>query len=63
MWTGAAADVLGWPDIGRLLPGHQADLLIVDRDPVRCPLAELPSTRVRATLLGGRVVHDTGFFS
>jgi len=62
MWTGAAADVLGWPDIGRLLPGHQADLVIVDRDPVHCALAELPSTRVRATLLGGRVVHDEGWF-
>jgi hypothetical protein len=63
MWTGAAADVLGWPDIGRLLPGHRADLVIVDRDPVLCPLDALPGTIVRSTLLDGRVVHDTGWLS
>jgi predicted amidohydrolase YtcJ len=60
MWTGAAAEVLGWKEIGSLLPGQHADLVIVDRDPVTCPLDDLPDTEVRATLLGGRIVHDIG---
>ena len=33
---------------------------IVDRDPVLCPLDDLPATEVRATMLGGRFVHDAG---
>jgi len=60
MWTGGAAAALGWEGIGTLLPGHHADLVIVDRDPVSCPLDDLPETEVRATMLGGRFVYDTG---
>lgn len=63
MWTGAAADVLGWKGIGRLSPGHPADLLVVDRDPVDCALDDLPDAVVHGTLLGGRVVHDDGFLA
>lgn len=54
MWTRQAAQVLSWEGIGSLEPGNHADLVIVDRDPLRCPIDELPDTRVIATLLGGQ---------
>jgi predicted amidohydrolase YtcJ len=57
MWTSEAAGVLGWEGIGTIEPGNHADLIVVDRDPITCPLDELPETRVHATLLGGEPVH------
>src|SRR3989449_1966040 len=60
MWTRDAARALGWQGIGTLAPGSHADLIVVDRDPLTCPLAELPRTRVLRTVLGGRVVWDAG---
>jgi predicted amidohydrolase YtcJ len=60
MWTRDAGRVLGWDGVGTLAPGSHADLIVVDRDPRRCPLDELPETAVLLTLLGGRVVHDAG---
>jgi predicted amidohydrolase YtcJ len=56
MWTRQAAHVLRWEGIGSLEPGHHADLVVVDRDPLRCPLHELLDTRVIATMLGGQTV-------
>ena len=56
MWTREAAHVLRWDGIGSLVPGQHADLVVVDRDPLRCPVEDLPDTRVIATLLGGRTV-------
>jgi predicted amidohydrolase YtcJ len=60
MWTRAAAQVLGWEGIGTLAPGNHADMIIVDRDPLTCPLDELPGTRVLRTILGGTTVYDAG---
>ncbi|MGS2811517.1 amidohydrolase [Nocardia sp. MW-W600-9] len=60
MWTTGAAKVLGWPEIGSLAPGNHADVVIVDRDPLTCPIADLPDTRVLRTYLGGSIVHDSG---
>ncbi|MEW6444041.1 MAG: amidohydrolase family protein [bacterium] len=60
MWTRDAARVLGWQGIGTLRPGHHADLIVVDRDPLTCDLDDLPGTRVLRTYLGGRVVYDSG---
>jgi predicted amidohydrolase YtcJ len=57
MWTREAAGVLGWDGIGTIEAGGHADLVVVDRDPVTCPLDRLPDTHVQATLLGGKVVH------
>ena len=57
-WTRDAARVLRWDGIGTLAPGNHADLIVVDRDPTKCRLEDLPATRVLATMLGGRGVFD-----
>jgi predicted amidohydrolase YtcJ len=43
---------------GKLVPGHYADLVVLDRDPLACPPEELPELSVVATMLGGRWVHN-----
>jgi predicted amidohydrolase YtcJ len=57
MWTREAAHVLRWEGLGSLEPGNHADLCVVDRDPLSCPVEDLPQTEVRATLLGGEPVY------
>jgi len=56
MWTREAAHVLRWDGIGSVEPDQHADLVVVDRDPLRCPVEDLPGTQVIATLVGGRTV-------
>jgi hypothetical protein len=60
MWTREAARILQWEGIGTLAVGNHADLIVVDRDPLTCPVESLPATRVLRTVLGGRTIHDTG---
>lgn len=43
---------------GTLEPGKAADLVLLDRDVTRCPVADISGTGVRMTLVGGRVVHE-----
>ncbi|MET9959221.1 amidohydrolase [Streptomyces sp. NPDC006326] len=43
---------------GTVEPGKAADLVVLDRDVTRCPVADISGTGVRLTLVGGRVVHD-----
>lgn len=43
---------------GRLAPGVQADLVVLDRDPVTVPAAELREIRVLGTMCGGRWTYD-----
>ena len=43
---------------GKLLPGYLADLVVLARDPVECPLEELEFVEVVATMVGGRWVHN-----
>jgi predicted amidohydrolase YtcJ len=43
---------------GKLVPGHYADLVVLDRDPVDCPPEELADVTVVATMLGGVWVHN-----
>jgi predicted amidohydrolase YtcJ len=43
---------------GKLLPGFLADLVVLSRDPLECPVDELDSVEVVATMLGGRWVHN-----
>jgi len=60
MWTRDAARVLGWDGLGTLRPGHHADLIVVDRDPLGCRLEDLAATKVLRTVLGGEPVWDAG---
>jgi predicted amidohydrolase YtcJ len=43
---------------GTLLPGHAADLVVLDRDPFACEPEQLPEVRVVATMVAGRWVHN-----
>jgi predicted amidohydrolase YtcJ len=62
MWTRDAAGVLAWDDLGSLAAGYHADLAILDRDPLTCPIEELAATRVLSTILAGRTVHGEDVF-
>lgn len=61
MWT-SGAKVLRWKEMGSLRLGKNADLIIIDRDPVKCGLEELPDMKVHKTVVGGRVVFDDGTY-
>ena len=43
---------------GSLEPGKLADLIMIDRDVLKCPLDSLPEIRVLLTMVGGKVVWD-----
>lgn len=43
---------------GTVEAGKQADLVLLDRDVTRCPVADISGAEVRLTLGGGTVVHD-----
>lgn len=43
---------------GRLIPGHFADLVVLDADPVTVSPDVLPDITVVATMVGGRWVHN-----
>jgi hypothetical protein len=40
-----------------LAPGRQADLAVLEQDPLRLPLEELAALTCRLTMVGGRIVH------
>ncbi|MDJ0938969.1 MAG: amidohydrolase [Woeseiaceae bacterium] len=44
---------------GMIRAGMLADLVILDRDITAIPAETIPETRVLATIVGGRVVHET----
>lgn len=43
---------------GSLENGKLADLIVVDRDLLTCPLEDLPQTKVLRTYLGGKLVYE-----
>ncbi|MFT5422610.1 MAG: putative amidohydrolase YtcJ [Phycisphaerales bacterium] len=43
---------------GTLEPGKLADFIVIDRDVMTCPEAEILETRVLTTILGGQVVYE-----
>jgi predicted amidohydrolase YtcJ len=54
--TGGAYGVFAEGRRGRLIPGYLADLVLIDRDLTRIPPEEIAQARVRATVMGGKVV-------
>ena len=63
MFTSDAAKVMRWDDIGTIAAGNHADLAIIDRDPITCPVADLRHTKVLQTRFAGRQVYDSGDLS
>ena len=45
---------------GSLEVGKLADLIVLDRDILECPVEDVKWIRVERTYLGGRLVHDAG---
>ena len=43
---------------GTLEAGKLGDLIVVDRDVLTCPAAEVAETKVLYTVVGGKVVHE-----
>ena len=54
--TANAAHVLDLPDVGRLAPGHKADILVLDAPDWRYLAYHLGGDRFTATIKAGRVV-------
>ncbi len=50
-------------ELGSLEVGKRADLIVVDRDLLTCPVDQIPATRVLLTLVEGKVVHRAKDFS
>ena len=40
-------------------PGKLADLVVLDRDLLTCPMDKIPTTKVRRTYLGGKLVYQS----
>lgn len=57
-FTTTPADLAGEPRLGRLSVGSLADLIVVEGDPFAAQ-PDLAEVAVRATMIGGHVVHDT----
>jgi 8-oxoguanine deaminase len=67
--TAGGARVLGLPQVGTLAPGQQADIAIFDldqpryfgmHDPMIAPVTCAGSAKLRALLIGGRMVVENG---
>jgi len=43
---------------GTLKEGKLADLVVLDKDPLRLPPEEIPRCQVKMTIIGGKVVYD-----
>jgi predicted amidohydrolase YtcJ len=47
-------------EIGSIAVGKKADLVLVDRDVLTVPVAEVKDTKVLWTMFGGRIIYGTG---
>jgi predicted amidohydrolase YtcJ len=45
--------------LGTLEAGKLADLVVLSKDIMRVPSSEIPTTRVRMTMIGGEIVYDS----
>ncbi len=55
--TGAAYAAFAETKVGSLTPGHQADFLLIDTDPLIASPSEIRATKVEETWVGGRPVY------
>lgn len=71
MATREAAKAIGWPEIGSIAPGKQADLIALDAkapnfQPLHNPVSHLAyaatGREVRLTMVAGRVLYQDGRF-
>lgn len=44
-------------DLGSLTPGKEADFVVLDKDIMTVPQSQILETRVRATVVDGKVVY------
>jgi predicted amidohydrolase YtcJ len=42
-----------------LEPGKLADLIVIDRDVLTCPAADVAKTKVLYTVVGGKIVYES----
>ncbi|MEQ1551734.1 amidohydrolase family protein [Sphingorhabdus sp.] len=61
--TGAAYAAFAEGKVGSLTPGHRADFILVDTDPLLAAPAQIRGTVVKETWLGGRPVYSQGSIS
>jgi len=55
--AGAAWAAHDEAEVGRLVPGLRADFVVLDRDPLAIPAAELDDLKIRATWVDGQPVY------
>jgi len=62
LWLATAANrwFIWQDDIGSIEVGHHADLAVLDRDYFTVPDEEIVRVQSLMTIVGGRVVHDSG---
>lgn len=61
LFTSNPAMISGQPDApGIIAPGRKADLIVLDRNPLRIPIAEVHMTTAVMTIVGGQVVFERG---
>ena len=62
MWLATAANkwFIWEDDLGSIEVGNHADLAVLDRDWFTVPDDQLTRTQSELTIVGGKVVHDTG---
>ncbi|MDF1554574.1 MAG: amidohydrolase [Deferrisomatales bacterium] len=59
LYTTQAAKAIGAPaSLGRLSPGMAADLVVLSRNPLTTPPANLRDIEVQLTMVGGRIVYS-----
>ena len=46
---------------GSLEPGKYADLILIDRDILKCPVNDVLTTKVLMTMVGGKIVWEASY--
>ena len=59
MYTVNAARHMGNANLtGQIIPGLQADLIVLDQNPFEVPITEVHNTKVLLSLVGGKVIYE-----